>query len=62
MIDCLIMTSDLKLSWTGDLESFKELFELYTSIKGTWRSPGGERKTYSDGSTTITWWKNKKKM
>ena len=56
------MASDLKLSWTGDFKSFKEFIELYASIEGTWESPGGERKTYSDGSTTIAWWKNKKKM
>ena len=61
-IHCLIMASDLKLSWTGDFKSFKEFIELYASIEGTWESPGGERKTYSDGNTTITWWKNKKKM
>ncbi len=50
---------NLKLSWTGDFESLKQFIEANTFIKGIWRSPGDERKAYSDGNTTITWWKKK---
>ena len=52
----------LKLSWMGDYESFKQFIEANTFTEGIWRSPGDERKTYSNGNTTITWWKKKKKM
>ena len=27
---------------------------------GVWSSPGGDKKTYSDGHTLISWWKGKK--
>ena len=27
---------------------------------GKWSSPGGEKKVYSDGDTSITWWKKRK--
>ena len=53
---------NLNLSWTGDFSSFKQFIEANVNIRGVWRSPGDERKTYSDGNTTITWWENKKKM
>ncbi len=59
--DCEL-NGNLKLSWTGDFESLKQFIEANTFIEGTWRSRGDERKAYSDGNTTITWWKNKKKM
>ena len=53
---------NLNLSWTGDFSSFKQFIEANVNIRGVWRSPGDERKTYSDGNTTIMWWENKKKM
>ena len=54
---------NLNLSWTGDFSSFKQFIEANVNIRGVWRSPGDERKTYySDGNTTIMWWKNKKKI
>ena len=56
------LNGNLKLSWTGDFESLKQFIEANTFTEGTWRSPGDERKAYSDGNTTITWWKKKKKM
>ena len=56
------VNSYLKLSWMGDYESFKQFIEANTFTEGIWRSPGDERKTYSDGNTTTTWWKKKKKM
>ena len=50
----------LKLSRAGDLESLKDFVSEYLSLNGEWSSPGGERKTFTDGSILITWWKNKK--
>jgi hypothetical protein len=47
-----------KWSWAGDLESLKH-FD-YLSLKCEWRSPGGEKKTFTDGSVSIAWWSNKK--
>ncbi|CAB4027556.1 Hypothetical predicted protein [Paramuricea clavata] len=49
-----------KLSWAGDLVSLKDFVSDYLSLKGEWRSPGGEKKTFTDGSVSIAWWKNMK--
>lgn len=50
----------LKLSWAGDLQSLKDFVNDYLNLNGEWSSPGGERKTFTDGCVSITWWKNKK--
>ena len=50
------------LCWTGDLTSLKQFIEANFDLNGKWKSPGDERKSYSDGKTTITWWRNKKKL
>ena len=54
------INDNLKLSWTGNLESLKYFIEKDINFNGTWKSPGGERKSCTDGKTTITWWRNKK--
>ena len=54
--------ASLKLSWTGDLESLKLFVETYIDFNGTWKSPGDERKSYSNGDTIITWWRKQKKL
>ena len=46
---------NLKLCWTGDLESLKLFIETNIDFNGIWKSPGDERKSYSNGDTTITW-------
>ena len=56
------LNEKLKLSWTGDLTSFKRFVEENIAISCIWESPGDERKSYSDGYITIMWWKNKKKL
>ena len=58
----LIPTADdkLKLCWTGDFISLKSFVGVNVNILGVWTSPGGEKKVYSDGTTSITWLKNKK--
>ena len=54
------MSDKLKLSWTGDLESLRCFIAKDIKFHGTWKSPGGERKSCTDGKTTITWWRKKK--
>ena len=58
----LIPTADdkLKLCWTGDFVSLKSFVGVNVKIPGVWTSPGGEKKVYSDGTTSITWLRNKK--
>ena len=56
------LKENLMLCWTGDLVSLKQFIEASFDLNGKWKSPGDERKSYSDGETTITWWKNKKKL
>lgn len=51
---------NLKLAWAGDYQSLKHLVSNYIKLDGTWCAPGGEKKIFSDGNTSITWWKNKK--
>ena len=53
---------NLKLSWTGNLESLKYFIEKDIKFNGTWKSPGNERKSCTDGKTTITWWRKKKSI
>ncbi len=44
--DVALIQRNLKLSWTGDYESFKRLVKNYLNITGDWVSPGGERKHF----------------
>lgn len=50
----------LKLSWTGDLPLLKSFIQNSVQIEGTWSSPCGEKKSFTDGVSTISWSKNKK--
>ena len=59
---CNELNANLKLSWTGDLDSLKLFVEKYIDFNGTWKSPGDERKSYSNGDTTIIWWRKIKKL
>ena len=56
------INDNLKFSWTRNLESLKYFIEKDIKFKGIWTSPGGERKSCSDGKTTITWGRNKKSI
>ena len=40
----------------------KLFVETYIDFNGTWKSPGDERKSYSNGDTTITWWRKQKRL
>ena len=54
------MLSNLKLSWTGDLESLKTFVEGNLNLQGTWSQPGGEKKLFVAENLTVKWLKNKK--
>ena len=43
------MTDKLKLPWTGDLKSLRCFILKDIKFDGTWKSPGGERKSCTDG-------------
>ena len=57
-----VLNTNLTLCWTGDYESLKHFVEVNFEIDGVWKSPGDERKPYSNGETTLMWWINKKKL
>ncbi len=52
---------ELQLYWMGDLELLKQFVNKNIELtNGAWSSPGGDKKTYSDGHTSISWRRSKK--
>ena len=52
---------ELLLYWNGDFEQLREFVNKNAELRnGVWSSPGGDKKTYSDGHTLISWRKGKK--
>ena len=52
---------ELLLYWNGDFEQLKQFVNKNAELRnGGWSSPRGDKKTYSDGHTFISWWKGKK--
>ena len=52
---------ELLLYWNGDFEQLKQFVSKNAELRnGVWSSPGGDKKTYSDGHTLISWRKGKK--
>ena len=52
---------ELLLYWNGDFEQLKQFVNKNAELRnGVWSSPGGDKKTYSDGHTLISWRKGKK--
>ena len=49
----------LQLCWTGEFEDLKEFVSENIELNVVWKSPGGDKKTFSDGHTTISWRKSK---
>ena len=54
------MSSNLRLSWAGDLGSLKTFVEDNLKLQGTWSSPAGEKKVFVTENLKILWLKNKK--
>ncbi len=51
----------LQLYWMGDLELLKQFVNKNIELtNGARSSPGGDKKTYSDGHTSISWRRSKK--
>jgi hypothetical protein len=52
-------TNKLCLAWFGDLESLKELLSEKYKLNGAWSQPGGDKKVFTFGDSSISWRKNK---
>lgn len=52
-------TNKLCLAWSGDLESLKELLCEKYKLNGTWSHPGGDKKVFTFGDSSISWRRNK---
>ena len=51
---------ELHLCWTGNIEQLKQFVSDNIELNGVWVSPGGDKKKYSDGDTSISWRKGNK--
>ena len=49
----------LCFAWSGDYESLKQFVKDDLNLQGTWSKPGGDRKLFTLGDSTILWKKNK---
>jgi hypothetical protein len=45
---------ELHLCWTGNIEQLKQFVSDNIELNGVWVSPGGDKKKYSDGDTSIS--------
>ena len=52
-------TNKLCLAWCGDLESLKELLSEKYKLNGAWSQPGGDKKVFTFGDSSISWRKNR---
>ena len=53
-------STNLRLSWAGDLGSLKTFVEDNLKLQGTWSSPAGEKKVFVTENLKILWLKNRK--
>ena len=51
---------ELHLCWMGNIEQLKQFVSDNIELNGVWVSPGGDKKKYSDGDTSISWRKGNK--
>ena len=51
---------ELHLCWMGTIEQLKQFVSDNIELNGVWVSPGGDKKKYSDGDTSISWRKGNK--
>ena len=52
-------TGKLSFAWTGDFESLKQFVSDTLKLDGTWSQPGGDKKLFTFGDSSISWRKNK---
>ena len=53
------LARNLSLSWTSDFGSLKTLVEEIVKLDGEWTQPGGDKKHFEHGNSSISWRKNK---
>ena len=46
-------------AWTGDLVSLKQFSSEVLKLDGKWSQPGGDKKLFTFGNSTMVWRKNK---
>ena len=51
---------ELQLCWMGEFEKLRLFVNENVDFVGVWSSPGGDKKKYSDGNSSISWRKSKK--
>ena len=56
----IIKMGELHLCWMGNIEQLKQFVSDNIELNGVWVSPGGDKKKYSDGDTSISWRKGNK--
>ena len=52
-------TGKLNFAWIGDFESLKQFVSDTLKLDGTWSQPGGDKKLFTFGDSSISWRKNK---
>ena len=54
------LAKNLSLSWTGDLDSLNIFVKEILKLDGEWTQPGGDKKHFEYGNSSISWRKNKR--
>jgi hypothetical protein len=52
-------TENLSLAWTGDFDSLKKFSNEVLNLDGEWTQPGGDKKLFTFGNSSIVWRKTK---
>ncbi len=50
---------NLGIAWSGDFNSLKQFVKDVLKLVGEWSQPGGDRKVFAFGSSSISWRKSK---
>ena len=60
-MECAIdmSTENLSLAWTGDFDSLKKFSNEVLNLDGEWTQPGGDKKLFTFGNSSIVWRKTK---
>ena len=58
-----LISLDNEFAWEGSLDKLKAFVHDKLCLQGTWTSPGGEAKLFSDPNYTLKWYgKTKRKL
>ena len=47
------------IAWSGDFGSLKQFFKDVLNFGGEWSQPGGDKKVFTRGKSSISWRKSK---